>query len=87
METISEGDLVEIRFIDLLEVSEWTEIRSIRTTMPPKCKLIGHYLNESDGVVRVINFISDDLNASYTLIPRGVISSITKIEEGEIDDL
>jgi len=84
---VTEGDLVEVRFIDLLEVNEWTDLRNIRIAQAPQCKIAGYYLNEDDKVIRLVNFISEDGQSSYVIIPKGVITMpISKVEESEIDD-
>ena len=87
---ITEGDIVEVRFLDIYEDSDWTSIDTIRTKRAPSGKLQGHYLNQDNETLRILKMLIltsfKTIEASYILIPIKIITSIRLIEEAEIDD-
>lgn len=85
---ITEGDFIEIRFLDIYEDSEWTPIETIKIRQAPPGKVSGNYLNEDEKTLRLLKMIivNGATEASYVLIPQAIITSRRKIEEAEIDD-
>ncbi len=85
-EKYSQGDLVEVRFYDIHDIDDWTNIKDVSNKNPPKCKLTAHYVNEDDKKIRLAIMIAEDEDVTYALIPKGLIISTRKIEEAELFD-
>ena len=85
-EKYSQGDLVEVRFLDIKDYNNWTPLKDVLDEPVPECKLPCHYINEDDKVVRVAMMTSSDKDITYAIFPKGVILSVRKIEEAELFD-
>jgi hypothetical protein len=85
-EKYSEGDLLEIRWIDAEEACGWCLINDLKNSPSPRCKSYGLFLHEDGQRIIIIPSITDDLECSYIKIPKGMIISIRKIEDSELED-
>lgn len=90
MEKITKGDLVVIWWYDAVEESAWQAIYKIEKEQPPISKTVGWYLSEDKICIRILFSISSEsldknMEASYSVIPKGMIIKIEKIKEDEID--
>jgi len=85
----SEGDIVEVRFSDVRQSSEWIRIELIPMMTPTPAKTIGYFLGEDEKCIRIVTMVCKDeegAEASPVVIPKGLIDSINLIQESEIDD-
>jgi hypothetical protein len=83
---ILEGDLIEVRFTDITTEDTWTSIETARNDKPSRGKLTGYYLNEDETTLRILSMVLEDSDCGYILIPRGMITHVRLIEEGELND-
>jgi len=88
-DSYTEGDIVEVRFSDVRQSSEWVRIELIPVISPTPAKTVGWFLGEDDKCIRILTMICRDeegTEASPAVIPKGLIDSINLIQESEIDD-
>jgi hypothetical protein len=86
---ITEGDIIEVRYLDMYEESDWTPLSLIRLKQCPAGKVQGTLLSEDEDCMRILKMIivNGAIEASYVLIPKKpIITSVRRIEEAEIDD-
>lgn len=81
-----QGDLIEVRFLDIHETSDWTDVKKAVVDTPTKCKVTGYFICEDDELLKVALMVNNLNEVSYTVIPRGVIQDIRKIEDAELQD-
>lgn len=82
-ENITQGDLIVIHWYDALAEASWTEIALIEIKKPPLAKSVGLFLNENEDCVRILSSVCGK-EASYEIIPKGMIKNIEKVREDEI---
>ena len=80
---LREGDLLEVGFIDVVESCVWTPLEIARCETCPECKVFGRFLNEDDKIIRLMLSISSDGDCSFTLIPKGLITTIHRLNVEE----
>ena len=85
---ISEGDLIEVRFYDICQDSDWQSLDSIRRKRAPRGKAAGYFLeaNEERLVLLSMVIVNGRTEASDITFPVQIIISVRRIEEAEIDD-
>jgi hypothetical protein len=82
----TEGDIVEIRFHDIQQISNWTPLDLAKKDTPPICKMVGYLLEETSDTVIVACGVSNDGEGDYWILPHGCVISIRKVEEAELND-
>lgn len=83
---ITRGDMVEIRWADAIDESDWVNIDVAEIDKPRKTKSIGYFINEDDECVRIAYSVAEDGDISYEVLPKGMVKDIRKIEDGEMID-
>lgn len=89
MSDYTEGDIVEVRCVDITQCSSWRTVISIRTTKPPPIKAVGYFLKEDDDCIILLSvYLKDDEDedAGFILFPRCIVKSVERIQESELDD-
>ena len=86
MKDVSEGDLLEIRWIDAEEQAGWTPVKELKNSKCPQCKTYGLFISEDEQCIILAPTVSDNLEIRYAKIPKGMITKIRKIEDSELDD-
>jgi len=81
-----EGDILEIRWYDIVEENSWTKLSKAKEDKPLECKSIGWLISEDGDCIRIAYHASIDGDVSYTIFPKKSIISISKVESAEIDD-
>jgi hypothetical protein len=86
---ITEGDIVEVRYLDIYEESEWISLETARTKSAPTGKVQGQLVSQDDKsllLAKMIIVVDGKVEMSYIIIPTKVITSMRLLEEAEIDD-
>lgn len=89
MSKYTEGDIVEIRCVDIEQDSSWSTIESVRKVKPPPVKAVGYFLKEDNSSVTILSMYvrsSGNEEASYIVFPKELVKSIERIQESELDD-
>lgn len=81
-----EGQMIKVKWIDIVSVSDWVKPLAIQRLGPMECTSVGFVVNSDDEVLRMCSTIgltmdpdSPLLNDSM-IIPRSVIRSIEVLE-------
>ena len=86
---IAEGNLVEVYWLDTIEVNSWTNIQLIKDAPAALAKSVGWFFNEDNDVVRLLTSIigtqDSDMDAGYTVIPKAAVKRIEVVREDEFD--
>ena len=89
MSNYTEGDIVEVRCVDIVQNSSWRSLDTIRRQQPPRIKAVGYFLKETDEyIILLAMYLRDDgdEDAGYMLFPKGIVKSIERIQESELND-
>lgn len=89
MGNYAEGDIVEVRCIDITQCSSWRTVKSIRASKPPPIKAVGYFLKEDDEYIVILSMYlkdDEDEDAGFMLFPKGIVKSVERIQESELDD-
>ena len=77
---IKEGTLLLITWNDIVADSSWIPDDKAQEYQPVLCKDIGWFLNDDKLNIRIFNSINGSNEKSVTVIPKGVIRNVQKIE-------
>mgnify|MGYP001573820175 CR=1 FL=1 len=76
---ITEGTLLEIEWDDIIMDSKWTELEIARISGPTKCRDVGWFLNHDELNIRIYYSINGEKEVAFSIIPKGVIRNVRKI--------
>lgn len=71
--------IIEIEWLDIITQSGWNTLQDVIEAEPIKCKTIGYLRHDVDTHITVAHSIQGDAS-DYTVIPRGCVLSVKKIE-------
>jgi len=89
MSNYTEGDIIEVRCVDVSECSSWRSVKSIRKVKPPPIKAVGYFLREDDMSITILTMYlkdDEDEDAGYIIFPKSIVKSVERIQESELND-
>jgi len=75
------NDLVEIEWLDVVSNSAWLSEQEAIELLPTQCKSVGYFLNETEDLIRLSHTIQLDGDRDVSVIPKGIIRNIRKLNE------
>jgi len=76
---IKPGDLLLVRWKDILHNSAWLSLEKAEQVMPMNCISIGFLISQDDKNLRLCSCISQDGDRDAIVIPKGCIDKIEQI--------
>jgi len=90
MSNYTEGDIVEVRCVDISQCSSWRSVKSIRRVKLSPIKAVGYLLREDAESITILTMYlkdDEDEDAGYIIFPKSIVKSVERIQESELDDL
>ncbi len=77
---LKKNDLVLIKWEDIIQYDDWIAENKASEKSLVSCLTVGFYLNETKRWIRVSDTICSDTDRNVTIIPKGCILKIRRID-------
>jgi hypothetical protein len=77
---LSKNDRIEIKWVDIVQQSSWSEEDEAAKKEVAMCTTLGYFLNRNQHVIRLSSTLAADGDRDITVIPKGCVKEIYKLE-------
>lgn len=83
MPRLGKGDRIEVVWEDIVSDSSWQSDDAAAKAETCTCHTIGYYVNHDKRVLRIATSYNAEKQCSVDVIPRGCITSVSKLERAK----